>query len=157
MKALLPLLLTALICLQGAGCRSYESSAGVEVSLANLRVTDATVLETTMEFTVRIDNAKPEPLVLQGGVHRLFVNGIRLGQGMTGESIEVPRFGSMTQAVSVHLSNLRMVSRIRSIMESRKIDYRLESSLYPAHGSRLGSVREGVLDLQAIPGSPAAH
>ncbi len=66
---------------------------------------------------------------------------------MTGDSIEIPRFGSVVQPVSVHLSNLRMASRIREILEAKELTYRLESLFYPTEGRTLGSLREGKLAL----------
>lgn len=136
------------------GCASQAPAPGVEVTLADLRFSDATIMETTVEFVVRIENATPEPVSLQGAVHRLSVNGISLGKGMTGEAVEVPRFSSITQPVSVHLSNLRMASRVRPILESHRIDYRLESSLYPSHGRSIYTSREGTLDLHALQTGP---
>jgi LEA14-like dessication related protein len=129
------------------GCTSMRPEPGLEVTLADLRFSDATLMETTVQFVVRIENATPEPIALQGGVYRLSLNGMSLGKGMTGDTVEVPRFSSVTQPVAVHLSNLRMASRVRPILESGRIDYRLESLLYPVRGRSISIRREGTLDL----------
>jgi len=64
----------------------------MEVSLADLRFSESTIMETTLDLMVRIENASPEPLRVTGSVHRLYVNGTYLGRAMSGEETEVPRF-----------------------------------------------------------------
>lgn len=137
---------TLLLCL--VGCASPERDSGIDITLANLRFTGVTVTETTMEFTVRIENANPQPLSLQGGVFKLYVDGSYLGKGLSGDMVEVPRLSSITVPVQLHLSNLRLASRLRSIAEGQKLDYRLESTVYLANGRHTGCLREGSLDLK---------
>lgn len=132
------------------GCASPTRDTGIDVTLANLRFTGVTVMETTAEFLVRIENSNPQPLLLQGGVFQLYLNGTYLGKGLTGDTIEVPRLSSVTQPVQLHLSNLRLAARLRSIVEGQKLDYRLQSTVYQAGNRRLTCVREGVLDLKDL-------
>ena len=137
----------ATLCGLLAGCASLRYDSNVEATLAGLHPGGATLTETTLVFDIRIANATPTPLRLQGAVFKVSLNGVYLGKGMTGDSIELPRFGSVVQPVSVHLSNLRMASRIREILESKELTYRLESLMYPTEGRTLGSLREGKLAL----------
>ena len=142
--------LLAVVLLLLNGCATPTRDPDIEVSLANLRFSEATLTETTLDFLVRIDNATPETMTLQGGVHRLYINGAYLGKGMSGDAIEIPRFGSVTQPVKVHLSNLRMAGRIRQIMDSQSVSYRLQSQVYTARGKSLGSMREGTFQFSDL-------
>lgn len=138
------------------GCASLIRSESMDVSVVNLEFAQATVLETTAVFTVRLQNETPEPLVLEGGVHKFYIDGAFIGKGMSNERIEVPRLGSVTQPITVYLRNLSMGRRIKSIIEAQKVDYRLDSLLYAQGklGSRLHVVHEGKLDLNEFRPTP---
>lgn len=138
-----------LLCALLAGCASLRYDPNVEATLAGLHPGPATLTETTLIFDIRIENATPNALRLQGGVFKLTLNGVYLGKGMTGDSILVERFGSVVKPVEVHLSNLRMATHFREIVASKEFSYRLESLLYPTEGRTLGSLREGKISLGA--------
>jgi LEA14-like dessication related protein len=127
------------------GC---QTAPGPAVSLVNLQLTQATAFETTAAFTLRLSNELPEPMQITGGVHKIYVNGLYVGEGLTGEPLDLPRLGTATQEVTVHLSNLRLATRLRPILESKSFDYRIKSVLYgkPPAGT-MRSESEGRLDL----------
>ena len=126
---------------------AYIGGALKQAGYTNVRFVDATVMETTMEFEVRIENATPNAIRLDGAVYKVTLNGLSLGRGMTGEILEVPRYSSATQKVQVHLSNLRMATRVRTIVEAQKLDYQLESTLHAVGRRPYSCYREGTLDL----------
>lgn len=133
-----------------ASCASFQERDDIAVSLVNVRLGEATVFETTAVFTVRIANESPNPLVLDGGVHKFYLNGLNVGEGLSGDRLEVPRFASVTQDIPVHLGNISLATRIRPIIESRALDYRMNSRLLLL-GNRSHTVRvshEGHLSLE---------
>ena len=138
------------------GCANLNRSEGVDVSVVNLQITGATVLETTTTFTVRLQNETPEPLVIEGGVHKFYIDGAFVGKGLSNERIEVPRLSSVTQDITVYLRNITMGRRIKTILESQKVEYRLDSLLYGQgkSGSRMRVVHEGKLDLNEFRPTP---
>ena len=94
---------------------------------------------------------------LDGGVHKIYLDGRFIGKGLTGDPIEIPRFASVTQPVKVYLRNLTMASRIKTMIEARKVDYRVDSVLYGAPGnpwSRARISHEGTFDLHDFQPSP---
>lgn len=119
-----------------SGCAGLQSRDGLEISLVNARLSTPTVWETTAHFTVRVINERPEPLVLDGSVHRIHLNGAYIGEGVTNERLEVPRLSSATQEITVYLRNVRMATRLRSIVDSQAVDYRVDSTLYLAGDGR---------------------
>ena len=135
---------------------SCHTPPGPSVSLVNVRFTQATVLETSGVFTLRLNNETPDPLQLRGGVHKIYLNGLYLGEGLNNEPLEVAGLSSATQSVTVHLSNLALVTRLKPLIESKVFDYRVESVLYPTTG-RLHTSSEGRLDLREFQPTPSSR
>ena len=124
------LLLCLVLTLFAGGCASMREMEGLETRVTNLQFLEATPFETTVLLTLRLENELPHPVQLSGGVHKFFLNGIPMGKGLSGESLQLPRFGSATQQIKVHLSNFAAIPQLRSIMQEQRVDYRLESLLY---------------------------
>jgi LEA14-like dessication related protein len=127
----------------------------VSVNMVNVQFRDATVFESTATFTLRINNESPETLVLDGGVHKIYLNGIYVGEGLSNQRVEIQRLSSVAHPVEVHLSNLRLATRIRPIIEARAFDYRISSTLYASRPhARTHIVTEGRLDLHEFQPTP---
>jgi LEA14-like dessication related protein len=134
-----------------SGCATTRAPDDLDITLVNVRLGDATVWETTAYFTVRISNARSEPLTVSGSAHGFYLNGLYVGQGLTGETIQVPRLSSATQEVTVHLRNLALATRIKPILEGGALEYRVQSTLYLGENSRSHRcrlAREGHLAMQ---------
>ena len=101
-----------------------------DVTLVDLEFTDLTVFETTGEFTVRLANENPDPLVVSGGVFRLYLNGVKVGKGLSSETVEIPRLGTATQRVSLHVNNVTLIARLASLLEQPVLDYQIKTRLY---------------------------
>ena len=128
-----------------AGCTTIQPPA---VSLVNIQLGAATALETAAQFTFRLTNATPEPLVLKGGAFKIYLNGVFVGDGVGDEAITLPRFATGTMTVNVHLSHWRLATRIQSLLESKILDYKITGQLYASQPA--GTIRvsdEGRLDL----------
>lgn len=144
MRRPLPLLVVVLaIALTGCATRSTPS-----VSLVDMAFTEATAFETGAIFTVRIQNRTPDALRFKGALHRVALGGAEVGSGTSSVPFEVPALGETTQEVTVHFSNLLLVTRLRGMIEARAVDYRLDSTLYPVSGfGRSHVVKEGRIRL----------
>ncbi len=134
------------------GCSSVE---GPSVSLVNVQFTQATALETTTIFTMRLNNEQPAPVKFSGGVHKIYLNGLYVGEGLVDQAVEVPRLGSITHDVTVHLSNLALVTRIKSIIEAKSFEYKIKSVFHGVSPSgRWHSTSEGRLDIKDFQPTP---
>ena len=156
----LPAVQMAFVSVFLSGCAGLRSHDGLEISLVNARLSAPTVWETTAHFTVRIINERPEPLMVDGSVHRIHLNGVYVGEGVTNERLEVPRLSSTTQEVTVYLRNVRMATRLKSIVENQAVDYRVDSTLYVSDGGRSHRCRvaqEGRLALADFQPSPSGQ
>ncbi len=149
MKRLLPLLLLSLL----AGC---ASGPGPAVTLVNVQFTQATAFETTAQFTLRLNNSAPGPVSIDGAVHRIYINGLYVGEGLDNTALTIPRLTSATQPVTVHLNNLALATRIKAMIEARSFDYVIQSTFYGRSPSgRLKTRSEGRLDLRDFQPTPA--
>jgi len=140
--------LTSILC----GCATQP---GPRVSLVNVRFTEATTFETTALFTVRLSNESPDVMRLDGGTHKIYLNGLYVGEGLNNEPLELPRLATVTQDLTVHLNNLLLATRIKPIIESQSFDYRIRSVLYGKSPSgHLRSDNVGRLDLKDFQPTP---
>jgi LEA14-like dessication related protein len=133
-----------------AGCASMQDQPGLNATVANLRFGEVTMFETTATFTVRLQNESPDPLAIQGGVYKLYLDGTFLGEGLSNQAFEIPGLSEATVDVDTRLSNLTMARKIRGIVESRRFEYKLTGRVYAGDQGRrrpLSIAREGTLDM----------
>ncbi len=128
------------------GCGQKDGPA---VNLVTVQFQNATALETTANFTLRLSNDAPEARQFTGSAHRIYLNGLYVGKGLSDKTVDVPRLGTVTQDVTVHLSNLALATRIKSVIEAKRFDYRIQSVFYGKGWlDRMSSASEGKLDLK---------
>ena len=111
------------------GCTSLGLVQPPGVTLVNLQFTDLTVFETTGRLTLRLTNENPEALTIEGGAFTLFLNGAKVGKGLTSELMEVPSFESTVQDVPIYINNLALANRLIEILEQPQVDYRIRARL----------------------------
>jgi LEA14-like dessication related protein len=134
------------------GC---NRAAGPSVNLVSVHFQKATALETTATFTIRLSNDAPEARHLTGSAHKIYLNGLYVGKGLSDEAVEVPRLGTVTQEITVHLSNLALATRIKSVIEAKRFDYRIQSVFYGKGWlNRMRSESEGKLELKDFTPTP---
>ena len=134
-------LLAAISMLCLSACSTVPEDQGVEVNVVNLAIGEASLLETAAIFSVRIQNENAEPLVVEGAVHKIYLDGAYIGKGMSNETLTVDRLSTAVQKSTVYLRNLKLAGRLRSIMESQRVDYRIESVLHVARNGGARRIR----------------
>lgn len=130
----------------------------MSVNLVNVHFDRATAFETTATFTFRLNNESPEPRQFTGSSHKIYLNGLYVGSGLTGDPLELPRLSSVTNAVIMHLNNLALATRVKSVIESKAIDCQIQSVFYGRSWlSRAHAESNGKLDLSDFtPAQPPA-
>jgi LEA14-like dessication related protein len=132
-------------------CGCGGSANGPTVALVSVRFEDATPLETTAKFTLRLSNENTEPVHITGEVHKIFLNGLYVGKGLSDQTLDLPRLSTTTHDVTVHLSNIALVTRLKPIIESKSFEYRVASVF---HGKswmdRMSSENTGKLELKDL-------
>jgi LEA14-like dessication related protein len=122
-----------------------------DVTLVDLELVDATIFESTFDIRVRVFNENPEPLVIDGAVITLELEGRRFGKGSTDERVEVPRLGSAVLGLDMHLSHVAVASKIRGVLDRRTVSYSITGKVYVVTPSgairRLSIDKRGSIDL----------
>lgn len=124
------LFLALTIVILSNGCASLGTMTPPDVSLVDLELTDVTVFETTGTITVRLTNENPDPLVIEGSVFKLYLNGMAVGKALDSERVEIPRLGTATQTVNLHINNVALVARLATMLEASELNYRIKSRLW---------------------------
>jgi LEA14-like dessication related protein len=137
-----------------AGCATFAPPPPLGTSVINLRPLTSTLLETSLEATLRLTNEGMQPLALAGSTHKLYVNDSYVGRAVSNERMTVPALGTITPAITVYLENLALVRKAAEFSQAPgKLAYRLESRFHPAEDSRFGDIKttaSGELDLAGL-------
>ena len=118
-----------LICLFAASCVRFPLIVP-EVTVAHLTITEVKLLETSFVFTIRLDNENPLPLFYEGGVYHFYLDGARVGKGLSDSQFEIPRLGTATDEVVVRTSNVNLGFKIKNMIDAKTLDYRLDGRVY---------------------------
>ena len=157
--SLMFLLSATLVCLLGA-CATNRVEENVDLRLVDLQLEGITVLETSAVFTFRIQNRLSEPLTIEGGAHKIYLNLRYIGSGVSNETMTIPRLSEGIQTVRIRLSNLGMVKKVADIIASKRTTYRIESIIYAKDQGQSVHVnisRRGDLSLKGLPPPAAPH
>jgi len=118
--------------LAGCGGGPAEQPAYVDVSIAELRLGSATVLEQTWDMTLRIQNPNNYDIPADGLKFQVEVNGKPFARGVNNQQVSVPRLGEAmvkVQAVSDLPGLLQQIGDLRRLGQ-QGLDYRLYGTLY---------------------------
>jgi LEA14-like dessication related protein len=133
------------------GCATAPEANLVGVSLVGLRPLKASLFETSAEMTLRVTNESPQPLVLGGSSHKIYVNDTYIGKAVTNEPLTVQPLATNTQTVAAYLENLALVRKVQemSTASTSTVSYRIESRLFRSGeqgGGTLRATATGQLD-----------
>ena len=91
-------LLIMLVVVSGcAGLTKYREP--VRVTVSNVRIVEATMLEQLYVVTLRVQNHNATPISIRGGSFDLELNGRDFGSGVTDQSLVVPAYSDATLEV----------------------------------------------------------
>jgi LEA14-like dessication related protein len=134
------------------GCATTEAIAPPDVTLVDLDFVDATIFESTLDIGVRIFNENPDPLILDGAVIKLELEGRNFGKGTFSERVEVPRLDSVVQRLEMHLSHIAVASKLKTVIDSKVVNYSITGKVYVITPSgrvkRLPIDKQGRIDLR---------
>jgi hypothetical protein len=145
---LLPLLI---LTLSHTACSVRPDAGDLEVTLVNIAPdgSSAGVGEAALRFTIRLQNATPEPVTLTGSAHKIHLNGVYVGQALSNSRIEIPRLSTATEEITVHLSTFKLARAFYDVYRDQRASYRITSTLYGSRSTHR-TRKEGSVDLQAL-------
>ena len=137
------------------GCTSMGTLEPLDVTLANLNVTEVTVFETTLVAKLRITNPNPDALTIDGASFKLYLEDKKVGTGTSKESFTVDRLDSHVVDVVFHMNNASAFLRLKDILESqdKEVSYGVRGGLYTqgTFGTKKLKVEKtGRIDLKSI-------
>jgi LEA14-like dessication related protein len=112
-----------------SGC-ALQTVPGPDISLVDAEFVDVTLLETEIEFTIRLHNQTPTELTVNGAVYRVTLNKREIGSGSTGERLVIPPFARDEHRVRIALSNWGFINQIKTLVEAKRFDYDLDAQFY---------------------------
>jgi LEA14-like dessication related protein len=133
------------------GCSSMGSIEPLDVTLANLNVTEVTVFETTLVAKLRITNPNPDALTIDGASFKLYLEDKKVGTGTTKETFTVERLDSSVVDVVFHINNASALLRLKDILDANEVSYGIRGGLYTqgAFGTKKLQVEKtGRIDLK---------
>lgn len=140
------------------GCASLSSHPEpVRVTVSDLRVIEATMLEQVYGLTLRVQNPNDTPIEFQGMSFKLAINDLEFGSGVSDSRVTVPAFGDAKVEVRLVSTLFRLFRHLRALQDDSDgpLSYQIAGRISLA--DRLGWLRfreQGELDLRSIePGS----
>jgi LEA14-like dessication related protein len=132
MKLILALVWCTMACLTG-GCQQI-GMASPDVALSDIRLTKVTPFETSAEVDLRVTNPNRIPLLIAGSVHQLTIDGAKIGSATSNDPFRVDALDSNVLTCELNMSNLSAVTKLRSILEQRRFDYAIGSTIHLVDG-----------------------
>jgi LEA14-like dessication related protein len=134
------------------GCASLGGHLEpVRVTVSDLRLIEATMLEQIYGLTLRIQNPNDTPIRFAGMSFELAVNDLEFGSGVSDSKVTVPAFGDAKVEVRLVSTLFRLFRHLRALQEESEGPLRYEISGRIALADRLGWLRfreHGELDLR---------
>ncbi len=131
MKTLLQAIGTAAIATILLACQTIpETNPGLDINITDLQFEKTTPFETTARVTLRLTNESPDPIAVRGAVHQLTLNRIEFGKIVSGDRLEIAPFSQSTQDVTMHISHLRVITRLKSLADTVTYNYQLKSRVH---------------------------
>ncbi|MCB1961187.1 MAG: LEA type 2 family protein [Rhodocyclaceae bacterium] len=148
--------LLALLVLALGGCASLPlSMQPPEVSVADLRLIEAGLLEQRFGLSLRVLNPNDVDIPVEGLRFAVELNGKPFARGVSGAAVTIPRLGEAVLEVEAVSSLAGMLRQLRAFgAERQRIDYRIAGELVTG-GLRAAMPfeRSGEIDLSDLGGS----
>lgn len=119
-----------------------------QVTLSDVRLVDATLLEQTYRLRLRLKNPNPFDIRVEGLQYTLEMNGRNFASGVSNQRLTVPELGSAQVDVDA-VSNLANIYRQITALQRPKdaLTYRMRGVLYIQGGRRLSFDQHGEVGL----------
>ncbi|MDA0664842.1 MAG: LEA type 2 family protein, partial [Proteobacteria bacterium] len=113
-----------------AACASIGDVTPPSIQLSNMRLVSAGLLSQELMLQIRIGNPNDFDIPLKGLSFTLDVNGESFAEGLSNESVTVPRLGYATLSVAGSTSTLNLFRQLMALGNSDRIAYRLHGKAY---------------------------
>jgi LEA14-like dessication related protein len=158
-RSQLPVLLPLIVFFVTACATVPPDIEPLKIGIANIAPKDVAVFEQRFDVQLRIQNPNDMDLVINGMRFDIELNDKEFGNGMSGQKVTVPRFGSEVMNVQVITGLSSFLRQFQELNKSGvgKLRYRLKGTVFvESPGSfKLPFDEKGEVDL-AVPASREA-
>jgi LEA14-like dessication related protein len=150
-----PHALIGLLALLALGaCAQVGEAEPPQVRLTDLRLLPGGLLEQRFQVDLRLANPNDFDLALDGLTFELALNDRPFAEGVTNESVTIPRLGEATVRVVASTTLMDMVQQALTLGERDDLSYRIEGVVYLRGGLRrkVPYARSG--KMQLLPDQP---
>jgi LEA14-like dessication related protein len=147
------LVVVAICMLAGlSGCSTLSKhSETFRVTLSNIEVEEATLLEQLYTVTLRVQNGSEWPLGVRGGSFNLAINGRDFGSGVSNTHVDIPAFTDAQIQLRVVSTLFSVVRLIRGMQDGggRPLEYEISGHIKIAGSyGRLSFREQGEIGLE---------
>lgn len=123
-------LLAVLALLVPLGCATSEDARPPTIDLENLSLVSTGLLSQKLQLDIKIGNPNDFDIPLTGLAFQLEVNGQPFADGLSNQSVTVPRLSYATVPVVGNTSTLSLLRQLMTLGDSDQIKYRLFGTAY---------------------------
>jgi len=111
-------------------CASVGDVTPPTIQLSNMRLVSAGLLSQQLQLQIRIGNPNDFDIPLNGLSFTLDVNGESFAEGLSDESVTIPRLGYATMSVDGSTNTLNLIRQLMALDGRDKIAYRLHGRAF---------------------------
>lgn len=135
MKKILLIIILMQLC-----CCSLTTGTRPDISLVDVEFSNASIFETSANFTIRLQNENPYQMDFDGAKYNISLNNINVGKGLVDQNFTIPKLGSVTQTVTIHISNLSLLRNVQTLIDAKNFEYRVDATLFGKGGLGLNNI-----------------
>ncbi len=113
-----------------AACAPIDRAEPPDVSVADIKMLPGGLFEQRFQLELRVTNPNNFDLPLEGLSFKLALNDKPFAQGVSGESVTVPRLGEARIPVVASTTVLDIMQQVLSLGQNTDLTYRLEGLAY---------------------------
>lgn len=129
---ILRVVVLSVVALIVAGCAGFGGYRdAVRVTVSDISIVEATVLEQLYDVTLRIQNRGERAIAIRGGSFDLAINGRDFGSGVSDQQLTVPAYADAQINVRMVSTVFGMLRLIEGLQQDRggRIDYEISGRL----------------------------
>jgi len=143
-------------------CSLLSACAGItyhaeppQISVSNIQLVDAQLLEQRYELTLRVQNINDFPLFIKGLSYKLYINGSEFAHGISKQPLDILPYEEQLLTVSLVSNTFGLIQQFKSL-NNKAINFRLSGHV--SHGTIANSIslynlpfeKTGTLDLSTL-------
>lgn len=153
------LLVPFIVLLTLAGCAGITYHAQPpQISLNNIQLVNAHLLEQEYALTLRIQNTNDFPFFIKGLSYQLEINGSEFAHGVSSQSVNILPYQEAYLTVSLISNTLGVIKQLETLSGTNKTDLHFRLTGKVSHGTvnipasmySLPFVKEGTLNLNTL-------